>query len=462
MKRAIRELLDFHTRFDTGEGFFTSYARSVHEKVSFTGVTKMHTVALSETHKKLIVQAQRQNILHKNIGYVRALQLADSVYYYDIGLKSIDGRIFSRGTSLQLDEAMARAFGELYERVSMRFVPQGELLLYKSYKQLTAENVSALNLFKLAQAAPEQKKVFPDMAWDEESVFAWVMGENLYTGEPTLLPAQLVYWGYNPNGQEPFLAEIDTGGLGAGYTHDEAVASATSELVQRHSFFTYWYAKKAPPRISVQSILQNKLVMGGVKQLIAAVLEYGFIIELLDCTLINGTPSVAVVLTKEGLGWFVGMSTSVHYEKAIERGICEALSTYTWTMNDVTGSQARVFEEHILAAGFCDGSISDVVRVHGWAHPEVAQHGTFFLLGKEQPISHVISKENISSLALLDTLTGGCVYVRRASQTYLDEVQFHSVRTIAPNLYKVALSERFSTPILNGRYPKNTYPHPFP
>jgi hypothetical protein len=104
--------------------------QAARDKISHIGVKDAYTIFVSGTHKKLIEQAQRNELLHQDIGYIRALELAPTVYFYDVGLMSIDGKIFSRGTSLDLDEAVARAFGELYERVSMRFPPSTNELFH--------------------------------------------------------------------------------------------------------------------------------------------------------------------------------------------------------------------------------------------------------------------------------------------------------------------------------------------
>lgn len=463
MNRTIREILGLHTRFETGESFFSQYATAIQDKYALSGVTKLHTITLTETHRKLVRQAQKQNLLHKDIGYVRAIRLTDAVYYYDVGFRSIDGKVFSRGTSLNLDEAVARAFGELYERVPMRFVPLGETVVKKSYKQLQSEHASVLNIFDLASATQKQKELFPEMSWDENSIFGWVTAENLFTGEPILVPAQLLYWNYRRIKGEPLLGEINSNGLGAGYTFDEAVVSATCELVQRHSFFTYWYAKKAPPKISVQSFLDSTESSDDAKKLISAVREYGFTVHLLDCTLEDGTPSVATVLTKVGLGWFVGMSTNIVYEKAIERGVCEALSIYTWVMDNADDRrQANVLNKHCFSEGFCDSGISSDVRVRAWSQEAIAKGGLFFLSGSEVSFCELTTQKFISGTEMLSGITEGQVFVKRAVQPYLNEIEFCSVRIIAPKLYKLPLHESLSTPVLNGVNPKNTYPHPFP
>ncbi len=80
--RSIRELLDFHTRFDTGESYYTQYARTIKDKYTHSGKTREFRISLSETQKKLMSQALEQNILHKNLGYIHSLQLNTSVFYY--------------------------------------------------------------------------------------------------------------------------------------------------------------------------------------------------------------------------------------------------------------------------------------------------------------------------------------------------------------------------------------------
>ncbi|MCE9541241.1 YcaO-like family protein [Candidatus Kaiserbacteria bacterium] len=461
MIRSIRESLSLYTRFDTGDGFFKQYARSILDVTKRSGVSAHRNITLSETHTKLIAQAQEQNILHKDIGLVRALRLEGGLYYYDVVLRSIDGGLFSRGTSLRLDEAVARAFGELYERISMRFVPARESVTYASCRELENKNTASLKLTDLPQATQAQKEVAPEMYWSDESVFGWVEAHNIYTNEAALIPAQLAHWGYRRREDEPLLGQISTHGLGAGYTPEEALTSASSELVQRHSFFSYWYAFKAPPKIDVESVLRARGTHPYIKKLIGAVRTYGLDIHLLDCTLPSSTPSVAVVLTRAGLGWVVGMSTSTSYEKAIERGLCEALSTYVWTMNTVQESESSVFDEKEMPSGFCDRGITDRARVLWWSEEKTAAGGSFFLTGKERSFEE-LPVRGVTSVEALRHFSKGQAFVRYAKQPYLEQAGFHSVMTIAPHMYRLALHETMSTPVLHGIEPKNRYPHPFP
>jgi thiazole/oxazole-forming peptide maturase SagD family component len=460
----IRELLDFHTRFDTGEGFFITYADSVREKYTRSGIINDYSITLTDTHKKLIAQAQKQHLLHRDIGYVRALQLTDTVNYYDVGFKTIDGGLFSRGTSLSLDDAVARSFGELYERVSLRFVPEEQPIIYKSYKQLKAATPHVVNIHNFAKATDQQKILFPEMAWDDDSVFGWVEIENIYTGQQTFVPAQLVYWGYKRGVDEPLLSESNTNGLGAGYTHESAFLSGASELLQRHSFFTYWYSKEAPPRIKPSSVLRSSHASNDTKTLIQAVREYGFTIHLLDCTIEKGAPSIAAVLTKPGLGWFLGMTTNDDAGKAIERALCEALSIYVWTMNEVGHPQAStlMFDAQKIKSGFSDKEFNSRIRVYAWSKEEVAKNGEFFLKGEEQTFDTVYAREAQSIRAVFGSITNNQVFIKSAKQPYLDDVKFHSVRVVAPHLHKLTLLEGYSTPIVNGVLPKNVFPHPFP
>ncbi len=460
----IRELLDFHTRFDTGEGFFITYADSVREKYTRSGVINDYSIALTDTHKKLRAQAQKQHLLHRDMGYVRALQLTDTINYYDAGFKSIDGGLFSRGTSLSLDDAVARAFGELYERVAIRYVPEDEPVVYKSYKQMREQTSHVVNIHTFAKATDQQKILFPEMAWDDDSVFGWVEMENIYTGQPTFVPAQLVYWGYKRRKDEPLISESNTSGLGAGYTHEDAFLSAASELLQRHSFFAYWYDKKAPPRINPSSILGSSRASNDTKSLVQAVREYGFTMHLLDCTTDKGVPSVAAVLTKPGMGWFLGMTTNADVGKAIERALCEALSIYVWTMGEVSNPKAStlMFDAEKIKTNFSDKDFNSRTRVYAWSKEEVAKHGDFFLKGEEQKFDTVCAREVRLIQDVLGSITNNQVFKKAANQPYLDDVKFHSVRVVAPHLHKLTLIEGYSTPIVDGVLPKNVFPHPFP
>jgi thiazole/oxazole-forming peptide maturase SagD family component len=463
MHRTLRELLGFHTRFKTEEKFFTWYARSMHELL-YPGKAGEQGIELSQTHHQLIRQALAEGLLHRDVGYVRALQLARGVYYYDVCLRSVDGQQFSRGTSLSLDEAVARAFGEFYERVSMRFVPPDEHIRFASYKTLSRELVRVFDIHALSQPTFEQKNTFDIMRWDDDSEFGWMQARTIAASESVWVPAQLIYWDYRSNINEPILGEVNTSGLGGGYTRDDAVASAASELLQRHAFFSYWYARQAPPRISVSSILSSKNTPVSLSILLKSVLAYGFTPYVLDCTHNTRIPSIAIVLTRPGLGWFVGMSTQARLDSAIERGVCEALSTYVWTMNSVeeTERAARIICSPNMTGGFCDQNISAFLRILSWSHPAIAQEGAFFLAGAEQTFDRPSSGVPTSPLSVLSSLALDQVCVYEADHAYLSAVDYHSVRLVAPRIYRLSLSERFSTPVLGNQQPNLSFPHPFP
>lgn len=460
--RLLREAFGFHTKFEIKGGFLKHYLRALRDRGVPSGIVAGRRILFSETHTQLIAYAQKQQLLHKDIGYVQALCLSKDVFLYDVGLRAISGDIFARGTALSLDEAMARAFGELYERVSMRFLPHIAETVVQSYAQLQQGKEMVFDICALPQSTRAQKQMFHTLVWNEHTPFRWVRATHAATKERAWVPAQLVYWNYERLQGEPYLREIDTGGLGAGYTKEEAVLSATSELVQRHSFFSYWYAKEAPPKIDIESVIAHSAVSKETKQVLSGTRDYGFEIHLLECTQEGGTPSVATILTKQGLGWFVGMSTHESYEYAIQRSTCEALSTYTWTMGGVADAPFSVFEKTTLTEGFCDDTLSSGKRIHAWSHEECAEQGQFFIQGEVRSFESVCAQKIVSAEEALATIAHNGVFVVEAHEPYLEELDFHVVRVIAPHIYTLALSERFSTPLLNGVEPKNTYPHPFP
>ncbi len=147
----------------------------------------------------------------------------------------------------------------------MRFVPTDEKIVYKSYKELRDEKKSSLNICNLSVATEQQKETFPDMVWDEDSVFGWITANNFYTKELVYVPAQMAYWGYKRPASEPNLSEINTNGLGAGYSDEEAILSGMGELIQRHSFFTYWYTKNPLQKFPCKVFYKVGILRGVLK-----------------------------------------------------------------------------------------------------------------------------------------------------------------------------------------------------
>jgi thiazole/oxazole-forming peptide maturase SagD family component len=387
------------------------------------------------------------------------------VYYYDLILKTIDGKHFSRGTGYSRDEAFARAVGELLERTSLRYKNDDKDIIYSSYNNLIDQGYSVADTDLFAQRTDEQKLKFPYLDYDKDSVIGWVEAVSANNRElKKLVPAHMVYWGYKLQENEPTIYAIDTGGLGAGYTVDDALASSLGEITQRNAFMYYWYHKKTPDKVSLDSILLNETVDQDIKNFLQASIEYGFEVNFLDLSDQGGVPSVCCVISLPGMGYWMAMSSNSTFSQAIYRSLSEAISIYTWTLNvSLSGDNKSLFSYQEFIPGFCDSAVTDTVRVTTYAQESMKKHMNFLVAGIEISLDTAISRLKESSvLEYLSQISNNEVWQVEASNPLLEKFGFCSLRCVVPGTYRVALYEVGSSPILNSVIPSNIFPHPFP
>jgi thioglycine synthase len=130
-----------------------------------------------------------------------------------------DERYFGKGADG--GQARASACMEFVERLVAKMGPD-DVLVETSYAEVEAEARDP-RLFCLSD----------EKAFDPGSRIDWCWGFSLTRAEPTLVPANLVFFPYTSERDEKAIAWTDSNGLASGNNLEEAILHAVLEVVER-------------------------------------------------------------------------------------------------------------------------------------------------------------------------------------------------------------------------------------
>ena len=390
------------------------------------------------------------------------------------GGTEITGGGFSRGASLELEEALSKVIGEFLERYPLLLYRDSELLR-ASVQQLRTKRRHFADPFLLAGPSEEQRHKLPNRQFDEQSIFQWARGRSLSKNCEALIPAQLIFWNYRLVPDEPFLQQPITNGAGGYFSHEGAILSGLYELIQRDAFFTFWFNKLAPPRVAPSS-LQNP----ASRKIVRDAGRYRIRVEILDITSDLDIPAFVVALldtSSEGPAVSVGGGCGPDPEAAILRALTEAMGIRHWLR--VHGRYPTLPEPYEPFST----PLGQLGRVSLWGHPSMREKFNFFLQG---PLVHLASRsftnvpadpaQELSRLNALFTNRGSQyeVFYYPAVHPLLQTLSYHSIRVVVPALLPLYLNETCAPqapPRIReacramGYTPAetiNTLPHPFP
>lgn len=394
---------------------------------------------------------------------------------------STDGRIvtsgFGRGFGTNVDSVLSKTIGEFLERYFLTLFKKKDLV--RSSYSVLRSRVKAIDPTILSHFNDDQKELFPQMIFSNNSIFYWERLTRASTGEEVLVPAQLVYWNYDraDDQPEPQLAETNTNGAGGMFTKEGAILAGIYELIQRDAFLIYWLNELTPPRVDPESVPDEEF-----QSIYKDSRRYGFNIHCLNTTLDTGVPSFVVVIidnSSRGPYFVLGGGCQADPIRAIRRAIEEAWSIYYWV---------RPRPKLLLPDGYCpfrDSRIGQYERLRMCASHEMAQHYNFLIRGKLNHFDEHIFKYPKSFLTERDEFdflikqveSLGCgyeVYYFLARHNILRRLGYNSARVIVPNFVRLYLHEHLApmaarrlrdVPLKIGVKPrKEPYPvpHPFP
>ncbi len=143
------------------------------------------------------------------------------------------------------DEAAARnaALGEAVERYCGNIITR-ELLTHGSHRVLARGRDRVIDPASLVLFSDRQHATrgFPFTPFTSDLPVHWVRGRSLTTGEPSLLPASLVYpnWYRHAGSEVPRTNSTYYPGLATGTDLTSALTAGLLELVERHATMVWW------------------------------------------------------------------------------------------------------------------------------------------------------------------------------------------------------------------------------
>ena len=181
-------------------------------------------------------------------------------------------------------------------------------------------------MFDPSRMLPMGSRLDPELRID------WVMGSDLATGAPSLVPFEIVSLAT----LSPQLAGLSrsTNGLASGNTHEEAVFHAISELVERDAT-TLWSLKTLDDQLA-QAIDPQRFDDPVVEALTAMVESAGLVLRLFDLTSDLPIPTImALIGPHDGGSYFeLASGTGTHpvAARAAIRAITEAAQSRVTTI----------------------------------------------------------------------------------------------------------------------------------
>ncbi len=171
------------------------------------------------------------------------------------------------GKGLSAQQVLMGTLGEAAERLLavLGSSEASDRVEEATYDELVSNGRAALGPDRLPLFAPEQYGTpgFPFVPFRPHTRIRWIEGNELLTGDPILVPAQLALFSWNPNRSEPQIGYATSGGLAFHTDRREALMHALCEVIERDAINLRWYCRLPPPCVDVD--LQQVLVGLGFK-----------------------------------------------------------------------------------------------------------------------------------------------------------------------------------------------------
>ncbi|MDX6448807.1 MAG: ribosomal protein methylthiotransferase accessory factor [Gaiellaceae bacterium] len=373
------------------------------------------------------------------------------------------------------DEALAAALGEVAERYSASWLPEGLPLATARELGPPAVDPARFVLFHPRQYARAR---FPFKAFTADTRVRWVPAVALPSNEPAYLPAQLVYlrWRSPEDAGEEPIAYSTSNGTACGATFEEAVLSGLLELIERDAFMLTWYGRLSLPRLDWSSA--PELVAFDDRYFRASGLAYSAI----DLSCFHDVPTVVGIVrgtTADGAPLAVGAAAASTVGAAWQDALGEAFAVRAWARAMSHEGRVRRFADDFSDLdGFDD-------HIRFYANPEHATHAAFLdasleerAMGEVLPLEGEDVTSQIEALCRRLAARGVTAYAVDVTAPDIADAGLRVAKVVAPELQPldVAYDARYLGGArlyraafelgLRGEPATfddvNPYPHPFP
>lgn len=220
----------------------------------------------------------------------------------------------------------------------------------------------------------------------ENDAIEWVVGYSHGKNDKLLVPAFIVFLGYNLcNPNISWFSPSSSSGLAIYYNYPEAVKRGVLELVERDAAMKVWLKRKITPRLNLKTLKSVKL-----RYLINKLNNEGLKVELVIATQEINIPSViAITYAKEKIKPYAsfGLSAGEDLEAVSLKALQEAIMVRN-TLDELKSSKKLKKISNILEIReFID-------HVIYYAQPETADKWKFFLRGRLYSVDEI---ENLFS-----------------------------------------------------------------
>ena len=159
------------------------------------------------------------------------------------------------GKGARLPRPVLGSLGEIAERLLavLHFSAVTERLVTATYEELERSGLAALGPGELPLFSAEQysQPGFEYAPFRPDTPLRWVEGTKLRTGEPILVPAQLVLMYSQTGVRETRIGYPTSGGLAARRDRRQAILHGLYEVIERDAINLRWMCRLAPPRVAV-------------------------------------------------------------------------------------------------------------------------------------------------------------------------------------------------------------------
>lgn len=206
------------------------------------------------------------------------------------------------GRAEEAEKSELIAILEAVERYAGHCPRAGQATLRGSYPDLVgrhgADHVADPRRFILHGEAQYRDPSFTLRRFDLELEFDWCWGHSLVSGEPVLVPEQLVYYRTETKADQSVNRFVfdSSNGCSLGGCFEEAILCGLYELVERDAYLTAWYARQPLRRISSASISDPRS-----RGLIERSWAEGYEIHLFDMSTDTAIPAVWAMIVDPGL-----------------------------------------------------------------------------------------------------------------------------------------------------------------
>jgi ribosomal protein S12 methylthiotransferase accessory factor len=265
------------------------------------------------------------------------------------------GPDYSGGINPSYDRALAAAIGEAAERYAASSVPTDRLRL-ASARELSEPHVdpAAVGIFSREQYESDATFV----PFDADTPVQWVLGNNVATGEETLIPSHFCYLPDHLVEGEARITYSTSSGLACGSTYAEALLSALYELVERDAFVLAWYGRHALPLLEWSGVeileLEERLYYAPTR------VEY----RAVDLSAFMNVPTAMIVVRDPSafVSLAIGAASARTSIEAVRKALREGFQTHAWarqirlsqphwtTRSDF--SEIKTFEDHVACYAF--------------------------------------------------------------------------------------------------------------